>query len=308
MKILLVDDSEAVRELFSVSLQEMGHEVTAVADGEASLFYIVENEVDLVLMDVEMPRLSGFEATKAIRELRNDNWFPIIFLSSHEDDESFAKGIEAGGDAYLPKSLSRVRLRYTLLALERIYLMRRKLQETQRELAAANAELARLSLRDTLTGLGNRRQFDTSLAVQFELAKQEKIPLSLLISDVDHFKHYNDSLGHAQGDWCLMTVARVIREELHLSDDLVCRYGGEEFVVILPNTGLYQARAVADKIRLAVSAKGLLHGGEDPRVVSISVGVATFLGQYPNESTFFRAADAALYKAKQGGRNRVECG
>ncbi|MCQ8118463.1 GGDEF domain-containing response regulator [Methylomonas rosea] len=306
MKILVVDDSKMIRQLVTECLKEMGHELAYAENGAESLQYIADHDVDLILMDVEMPFLSGFEATKAIRELKKADWFPIIFLTMHDDDKSFVNGILAGGDAYLPKPLNPTRLRLTVIAMERIYVMRQKLQTTQLELQAANSALERLSLRDQLTGLGNRRHFDSNLAMQFALSRRNKSPLSLIICDIDFFKNYNDSLGHPQGDICLIEVAKVMREQLERDSDLVCRYGGEEFVAILPDTPLQDARALAETIRRQVFETNITVGDAEARRVSLSLGVATYVGQYKTEQEMLEAADAALYKAKHNGRNRVE--
>lgn len=306
MKILVVDDSKMIRQLVTECLKEMGHELAYAENGAESLQYIADHDVDLILMDVEMPFLSGFEATKAIRELKKADWFPIIFLTMHDDDKSFVNGILAGGDAYLPKPLNPTRLRLTVIAMERIYVMRQKLQTTQLELQAANLELERLSLRDQLTGLGNRRHFDSNLAMQFALSRRNKSPLSLIICDIDFFKNYNDSLGHPQGDVCLIEVAKVMRAQLERNSDLVCRYGGEEFVAILPDTPLQDACALAEAIRRQVFETNIAVEEAEARRVSLSLGVATYVGQYKTEREMLEAADAALYKAKHNGRNRVE--
>jgi diguanylate cyclase (GGDEF)-like protein len=306
MKILVVDDSKMIRQLVTECLKDMGHELAYAENGAESLQYIADHDVDLILMDVEMPFLSGFEATKAIRELKKADWFPIIFLTMHDDDKSFVNGILAGGDAYLPKPLNPTRLRLTVIAMERIYVMRQKLQTTQLELQAANLELERLSLRDQLTGLGNRRHFDSNLSMQFALSRRNKAPLSLIICDIDYFKKYNDSLGHPQGDGCLIAVAKVLTEQLERSSDLICRYGGEEFVAILPDTPLQDARVLAENIRREVFEKNFVYGETETQCVSLSLGVATYVGQYRTPLEMLEAADAALYKAKHNGRNRVE--
>lgn len=306
MNILVVDDSKMIRQLVAECLKEMGHEVAYAENGAESLQYVAEHDVDLILMDVEMPRLGGFDATKAIRELKKADWFPIVFLTMHDDDPSFVNGILAGGDAYLPKPLNPTRLRLTVLAMERIYLMRQRLQQAQQELQAANLELERLSLRDPLTGLGNRRHFDNNWAMQFALARRNKTPLSLIICDIDFFKKYNDTLGHPQGDACLVDVAKILTAQLERTCDLICRYGGEEFVAILPATPLADAGKLAERIRLDVLEKNFVYGQPELRRITISVGVATYVGQYKNPQDVIDAADAALYRAKQKGRNRVE--
>lgn len=308
MKILVVDDSQTIRQRVAECLEEMGHEVAYAENGAESLQYVADHDVDLILMDVHMPYLGGFEATKAIRELKKADWFPIIFLTVHDDDQSFVEGILAGGDAYLHKPINDARLRYTVIAMERIYVMRRKLQKTRQELQQARQELECLALRDQLTGLGNRRHFDNNLSMHFALSLRTKAPLSLLICDIDHFKNFNDALGYPQGDVCLAEVARLIGGQLERNGDLVCRYGGEEFVALLPETPLQEARALAEKIRQQVFDTNMMRGQTGTQRVSISLGLASHVGQYKSAHDLLDAADAALSLAKQNGRNRVEIG
>ncbi|MCQ8103008.1 diguanylate cyclase [Methylomonas sp. SURF-2] len=307
MKILVVDDSKSIRMLVAECLKSLGHEVAYAENGADCLQFVADNDVDLILMDVEMPHINGVEATKAIREIKKDDWFPIIFLTSHSDDDAFANGILAGGDAYLLKPLNPLRIQLTVIAMERIYLMRQKLYAAQQKLQQANLELEKLSLFDQLTGLANRRQFDNILSRQFAWAKRAKSPLSVIICDVDYFKIYNDRYGHPAGDACLSQVASCIAAQVKRPIDLACRYGGEEFTVILPETNLQGARAVAEMIRQAVFDRHIPHAGSPiADWVSMSLGVATYNGQYPQGSDITKAADEALYKAKQLGRNRVE--
>lgn len=307
MRILVVDDSKAIRHVVGEWLKSMGHDIVYSASGDQSLAYVAVHDVDLILMDVEMPGMTGVEATKAIREFKKDDWFPIIFLTSHSDDDSFTNGILAGGDAYLSKPLNPLRMQLTVIAMERIYAMRQKLQKAQRELEAANQELERLSFSDQLTGLANRRNFDAVLNTQFALAKRNKSPLSLIICDIDFFKKYNDAYGHPQGDNCLAQVAKLIKWHARRPTDLACRYGGEEFAVILPDTGLQGARQIADNIRQSVNDSKIMHAeSKTSAFVSLSLGVATYLGQFKLAPHLTQAADEALYKAKEQGRNRVE--
>ncbi len=307
MKILVVDDSKVIRQIVAECLKTLGHEVAYAENGAECLQHVADHDVDLILMDVEMPHLNGIEATKAIRELKKADWFPIIFLTTHVDDDSFVNGILAGGDAYLAKPLNPLRLQLTVIAMERIYLMRQKLYKTQQELQKANQQLEQLSLYDQLTGLANRRHFDNTLEQQFALSRRNKLPLSVIICDVDFFKLYNDSYGHQQGDKCLVEVARLIGEQCRRSTDVACRYGGEEFTVILPDTNLQGARLLAEKIRLAVIEQAIPHpNSKVGPSVSLSLGVATFNGQFHSGPEITKAADAALYQAKALGRNRAE--
>lgn len=307
MKILVVDDSRLIRQIVTQCLKDYAHDIAYAENGFECLQYVAENNVDLILMDVEMPTLNGIEATKAIRELKKADWFPIIFLTTRDDDATFINGIMAGGDAYLQKPIKPLRLQHTIIAMERIYLMRQRLKMAQQELQKLNQELEQLSLYDPLTGLANRRHFDNTLNTQFAWARRNKAPLSLIICDVDFFKIYNDSYGHQQGDECLSKVGRVLAKVAQRPTDLACRYGGEEFTLILPETSLQGARILAENLRLALYDQGIPHkGSKVADRVSLSLGVATYVGQFQKPAELTKAADDALYKAKENGRNRVE--
>jgi len=306
MKILVVDDSRAIRQVVAECIKTLGHQVAYAENGEQCLQYIAEHDVDLILMDVEMPNLNGIEATKAVRELKKADWFPIIFLTTRSDDDAFVNGILAGGDAYLAKPLNPVRLQFTVIAMERIYMMRQRLNKAQRELQRVNQELERLSFFDQLTGVANRRNFDITLEKQFLLSRRNRSPLSLIICDIDYFKRYNDSYGHQQGDDCLKKVAASMQAQISRPTDLVCRYGGEEFAVILPDTHDDGGQLLAERMRQAVAAENLPHTQSTAGVVTISLGIATYHGQYLKAEQLIKAADEALYKAKELGRNRVE--
>jgi len=307
MKILVVDDSRTIRQVVAECLKSMGHNVEYAESGEQCLSFLAEMEVDLILMDVEMPGLNGVETTKAIREIKKADWFPIIFLTSHTDDESFTNGILAGGDAYITKPINFLRLQLTVVAMERIYVMRQKLKQAQLKLESANRQLEHLSFHDQLTGLANRRHYDNNLENQFNLAKRNKSPLSLIICDIDYFKLYNDSYGHQQGDHCLVQVADLIRNSAKRPTDLACRYGGEEFTVILPDTKTAGAREVAENLRQSLFNSNIPHSGSKvAQCVTLSLGVTTYFGQYKSAEEITKFADHALYKAKESGRNCVE--
>lgn len=307
MHILVVDDSHVTRTLVADLIVGMGHVPALAENGKQGVDYVKHHDVDLILMDVEMPELNGFDATRAIRAHQQDNWFPIIFLTAKTDDDSYAQCIEAGGDAYLPKPINPVRLQLQISAMERIYTMRKKLQTAQTELIKLNEKLHYFSFFDQLTGLVNRRNFDDTLAREFKLAQREKVPLSLLMCDIDYFKAYNDSYGHIEGDKCLKAVAEVIAGTINQTTDLACRFGGEEFTVILPKNNLAGARQHAEKIRQAVQMKKIPHqGSQVSEYVSLSLGVATYTGQFKSKNELIKAADDALYQAKKYGRNRVE--
>lgn len=306
MKVLIVDDSRSIRELIAGCVSALGHQVDFAEDGRQAIAYLQDNAVDLVMMDVEMPGMNGFETTRQIRQ-NIEEWFPILFITTKNDDDSFTQGILAGGDAYLPKPIDPLRLQLQFTAMERIYATRLKLKQTEEQLRAANVKLQKMALYDELTGLANRRHFDTALDKKYRQAKREKHALTVVICDIDFFKIYNDSYGHQQGDRCLSEVAKAIASAMVRPGDLACRYGGEEFTIILPNTNLQGGRTVAEKVRQAVWDLAVPHSGSKIAAqVTLSLGVATYTGQFKSDDAITKAADDALYRAKERGRNRVE--
>ncbi len=307
MKVLVVDDSKSIRAVVAQCISALGHDILNAENGEQAVQCIKENDVDLMLVDIEMPGINGYEATQQIRAIDGLEWFPIIFLSSKQDDDSFANAILAGGDAYLSKPVNSLQLKLTITAMERIYTVRQQLHKAQEELKVINKELKEMALFDKLTGLANRRNFDESLEIQFRLAKRQKIPLSLIICDIDFFKKYNDTYGHQQGDDCLIEVAKGIALIPDRPTDKACRYGGEEFVVILPDTDLQGSLQVAENIRKAVIDKKIPHTKSSiSDFVTLSLGVVTYIGQFKSLEQVLKAADDALYRAKNKGRNRIE--
>ncbi len=307
MKVLIVDDSKVIRMLVAECAVSLGHQVFHAENGNEALKCLTSNEIDLVLMDVEMPGMNGFETTRAIRDMEGHDWFPIIFLSTKHDDDSFANGILAGGDAYMPKPINSIRLQLTITAMERIYVMRQKLHVAQSELVKANKELKKLALYDQLTGLANRRNFDETLGRQFKFAKIHKIAISLIIADIDYFKIYNDTYGHQKGDQCLTHVAKVIGAIPFRPTDRACRYGGEEFTLILPDTDLKGGLIIAEKLRQAIINENIKHeGSKVASHITLSSGLATYTGQFNTEAEMLKAADDALYRAKANGRNQVQ--
>ncbi len=307
MKVLIVDDNKAIRKFISECITALGHEPYYAENGVQAVDFVKFNAVDLIMMDVEMPDMNGFEATKRIRKLLNEDWVPIIFITEKIDEDSYTEGILAGADAYVPKPIKPLQLQLQLMAMQRIYDTRQKLKNTQRQLQEVNEKLLKISMIDQLTGISNRRSFDQHLEKQFGLAKREKNPLSVVICDVDFFKIYNDNYGHTEGDNCLKRVAQAIASIPSRPTDMACRYGGEEFTLILPNTDLQGGLFIAEKVRQAVLTADIPHeGSKIASQVTLSLGLATFTGQFKTGEDITKAADTALYRAKDEGRNRVE--
>lgn len=301
MKILLVEDSPTLRYTMHSFIQRAGHETILAASGEEALQLIESDPVDLVIMDVEMPGLDGFETTRLIREFFGQRWVPIIFITGMNDEASYQKGIEAGGDDYMIKPVSPIILQAKLRAFERIV-------DMQAELQQLNQELQALSQRDGLTGLFNRRTYEERVTNQWAISSRARQPLAILMMDVDHFKDYNDHYGHQAGDDCLKAVAQTLANTLQRPADVLARYGGEEFIALLPDTDVRGAALVAETLRSEVESLGIPHACSSAGdVVTISVGVAVAeytTGTSPAE--LVREADEALYIAKARGRNYVK--
>jgi diguanylate cyclase (GGDEF)-like protein len=284
----------------------MGHTVIEAEDGSKGLTMYGRDRPDLVLIDVVMPVMDGYEAARQMRQSLPDEWIPIIFLSSKEADQDLDRAIEAGGDDYLVKPVSFVVLNAKIRALQRIESTRSKLLEISRELAAANRELESLSRQDGLTGIANRRYFDSYLLTEVKRASRERQPLSLILADVDHFKAFNDCYGHQAGDDCLRQVASTLKAVGRRPADLAARYGGEEFAIVLPATAMEGAVDVAKSLAGAIEAMAIPHvrSGVSP-TISLSQGIASMIpAQETTPESVIQLADQALYQAKQQGRNR----
>jgi diguanylate cyclase (GGDEF)-like protein len=306
MKILIVDDSATARAALARYVERMGHETVWAGSGKEALERFAAVKPDMILLDVQMGDMDGYSVAQRIRRAPDAQWVPIIFLSSREEDQDLQSGIEAGGDDYLVKPVSYVVLHAKVRAMQRIDDMRRRLVRLSSELEAANRELERLSHFDGLTGIANRRFLDNVLAREIGRATRASSPLSVCLIDIDHFKTYNDQYGHVMGDECLTRVAQTIELCVKRAGDLAARYGGEEFCVVLPSSDLEAARLVAEKIRQAVIGLTIPHGTSAHRQVTISIGVCCLVpDRHTDANAVIKLADAALYRAKQYGRNRV---
>lgn len=309
LKVLLVDDQQVHRLALGAELRRMGHVVIEAGDGDQAMLLYHQQRPDAVLLDVEMPGHDGLWVARSIRRAEPEGWTPILFLSSRAADADLAAGIEAGGDDYLFKPVSHVVLHAKLRAMQRLCHLHRALIAATDQLKAVNADLKAQSLHDPLTGLTNRRGLDIRLDEELRLARRERQPLTLMLCDVDNFKLYNDTAGHLQGDQCLIRIARVLGETCRRPRDLAARFGGEEFVILLPGTSHSGAMTYARALRRLVHQLALPHpalGGS--QCVTLSGGVTTCVpdGSTTIESLLSRA-DAALYTAKARGRDRFFC-
>lgn len=309
MKILYVDDSAAAVLVMRRRLSNFGHEVVLAQNGEEAVHLFRAVAPDLVLMDIEMPVMNGFEAATRIRAVEATQrwaWTPIIFLTASDTEENLITAIEAGGDDFIAKTVTEPVLQAKMKAMARIAALRQGLM-------VANQKLETLASSDGLTGLCNRRSMDSRVNTSFGDASQLKQPYGLLMVDIDNFKKYNDHYGHLQGDDCLRAVAAALAQAVEAdnaregSDSaFAARYGGEEFAVVLPMANAERTGRVAQALVDSVHALGVAHEkNADWGRVTISVGGAHLAVTEGSIAELFRNADKRLYEAKAGGRNRA---
>jgi diguanylate cyclase (GGDEF)-like protein len=293
--VLLVEDSAVIRALVRRMLVAGGHAVVEAAGGAAALTVCREQQPDVVLLDVEMPEMSGWDvlaAMKADPDLRD---VPVVFLTGRSDTTDIVDGLRLGAHDYLRKPCEPTELLARVQAAARV----KRLQD---ELRQRNEDLDRISRTDALTGLRNRRHVEEYLAKLTSLARRKLEPIAVLVIDIDHFKSVNDEHGHDAGDAVLREVAGRMQDSVRL-EDMVGRWGGEEFLVVLPNTADQGAAELAERLRQVVANTPCRLADGDAVQVTISVGCAASL--IDDAGSLVRSADAAMYEAKQTGRNRV---
>jgi diguanylate cyclase (GGDEF)-like protein len=307
LKVLMVEDSKVAIKAISGFLEEVGVQPLIAETGHAAIELYRKELPDIILLDIMLPDIDGYEVAKQVRKLQGkDDWTAIIFLSVMSKDEDLAKGIEAGGDDYLMKPVGRVVLQAKVAAMYRLVRMQRALVKLTEQLNLANHELHRVSMTDGLTGIANRRLFDELLMREWRRCGRIQKPLSIVMLDVDYFKKFNDRYGHQAGDECLKAVANVIAGAVKRGSDLAARYGGEEFVLILGEMDEQGARYVANSILQQMAALKVPNDESPHQYVTVSCGISTVLpsDDKPVEK-LVKSADNALYLAKKRGRNTV---
>ena len=303
-RILVVDDHEDNIELLRARLEAWGYNVDAAHDGAQALDMVHRAPPDLILLDVMMPSVDGNEVARRIKQNPSLPFIPIIMQTALDSTESKVEGLEAGADDYITKPIEFAELKARLRSMLRIKRLQEELEERERQLLEANERLRHMSRTDGLTGLDNRRYVEQQIDLMFAHGERLSEPLSCVMCDLDRFKSVNDEFGHHAGDAVLKQFATILKREAR-EIDRVGRYGGEEFIVLLPGTVLDAAVTFSERVRKAVEAHTFVFDGGTCRRTA-SFGVAGWPHPRVTHSDgLMRAADDALYVAKETGRNRV---
>lgn len=313
--ILIVDDLHHNIVALEAVIADMGVDIIAARSGNDALRLSLKHDFALILLDVQMPGMSGFEVARLIRSNPKTSHFPIIFVTAGMKDllDQIA-GYETGAVDYLMKPFEPVILRSKVKVFKELYRQRKVIEEfyynleqiveeRTAELKEANETISRLAATDELTNLSNRRFFNNSLASIISASRRHDCPLSMIIIDLDHFKVVNDTYGHSEGDQVLKSFAGLLREMIR-AEDVAARWGGEEFIIVLPHTSCDDAAALAERVRSAFEHHA---DGTSQIELSASFGVVQ-LRDGESADALIRRADAALYRAKREGRNRVIIG
>jgi len=310
MRVLVVENDPVARKLISFHLTRDGHEVFSAANGVEALKLAIDRQPHLVVTDWIMPEMDGIELVRALRSSEEGRQMQVIMLTGREEEARVIEAFDAGSDEYMTKPLNPRILMARVRSVGRVVAMREQINQDAKRQNAQMAELAVLSRRmhmasltDTLTDLPNRRHAMERLQQELAQSSRDGTPLSVIMIDIDFFKKVNDEHGHDTGDAVLREVARSLHQSLP-GTALVCRWGGEEFLVICPRSTLAKAVVTAESMRIASEVNVIIHGNFT-RAVTLSLGVAELAGSPPSIEGMIKVADSRTYSAKQAGRNRV---
>jgi len=302
--ILIVEDEAVSRRILEKLISNAGYDVTAVENGVAALKLLERRFFPIILTDWIMPEMDGLELIKTIRSTYEEDYVYLILVTQKDAKTDIIEGLEAGADDYLTKPVYLVELLARIKTGMRII-------ELERKLKAANSEIVTLSITDPLTQAYNRRYLNENLPPVIQAAVDGGRPISICLSDIDHFKKVNDAYGHLTGDLVLKSYARILMDAIWDELAWVARYGGEEFLIVLPGTGLDQAADFSERVRRFVEAATIKIPDHDIRITA-SFGVTGYepdLGTDTVSSTLLLdRADGNLYRAKRRGRNRIVAG
>lgn len=295
-RILVVDDSEPNRVLLRSLLLLEGYSVTTAGDGAEALRVALASPPDLVLLDVMMPEMSGYDVCRLMKSHEETSDVPVIFVTAKGEVNEKVTGLEVGADDYISKPFHPDELRARVRAALRTKNARDRLRQEREDLAAQ-------AITDSLTGVYNRRHLNTRMIEEIVRSRRYGGELTCLMLDLDHFKEVNDTWGHQTGDTVLKQFVEAVRSCLRASD-ILARYGGEEFTIVVTETGLSGGEITAEKLRRFVEEHEFLTATGHPLRVTTSVGVSALQADDTPE-TLLERADRALYDAKRAGRNRV---
>jgi len=307
LRVLIAEDEAVSRAILRRSVEKLGHECLAAENGQAALeLYRSTPAIDLVISDWMMPGIDGPALCRLIREDKREGYTYFIFLTALGDKGHLLAGLAAGADDYLSKPLDRDELQVRLASAYRVTQLHKRLAGQYEQLEKLNERLFQESREDPLTHLGNRLRLEEDLDVLQARSRRYGHSYAVALCDVDLFKEYNDRYGHPAGDRVLEEVAAAIARNRR-SGDTAYRYGGEEFLIVLPEQTLKAAASTADHLRKTVQRLRIPHEANvTTRMVTISAGVAALSrGDSKSARELLEQADAALYTAKESGRNRV---
>lgn len=308
MRVLVADDDQSSQLIVRTMLRSLAHECRVVSDGSEAWDAYVEDSPDVVISDWLMPGLTGLELCAKVREHGEaaGRYTYFILLTAQDRQQDVVAGMRCGADDYLIKPLRLDDLEVRLIGACRVTALHGQLADQRRQLERLNRELEGLARLDALTGLGNRLALQEDLHALEARVERHGRGFAVALLDVDHFKAYNDCYGHLAGDQALRAVASALVAHARV-DDLLFRFGGEEFLVLLPEEDLEGATAAIERMRAGVARLGIPHERNPPfGSITLSAGVAASgPGLHGGADEVLRAADAALYRAKQEGRNRV---
>ncbi len=302
-KVLLVEDDPVQANVTKKILQTTGYDVLWSQDGINAIKTVKMMKPDIILLDVILPGLDGYEVCRWLKLDENARGIPVIMLTVKKELSDKISGLQIGADDYLPKPYNELELNARIYASLRTKALQDELRTKNKQLEELLGKVEYMAITDALTGLYNRRRFHDVLSKEFERSKRYANPVSLIMLDIDHFKKVNDNYGHQTGDTVLREVGSIITASIR-DIDTASRFGGEEFMVVLPNTEKENAKVGAERMRAAI-AQHIFPEIEGPITVSIGVTGLPDPG-LANEDRLVRCADYALYRAKQNGRNRIE--
>jgi diguanylate cyclase (GGDEF)-like protein len=305
-RILIVDDNQDSLEILRARLESWGYRTQTASDGEEALAKIDVSPPDLILLDIMMPRMDGMEVARRVKGNPSLPFIPIIMETALATTESKVEGLDSGADDYITKPIDFAELKARVNSMLRIKRLQAELEDRERELLDVNEQLLHMSQTDALTGLDNRRHLEHRLEEMFAHARRFKEPIACVICDLDRFKAVNDTYGHPAGDEVLKQFAQILRGEAR-SIDRVGRFGGEEFMFLLPGAGTEAAGRFAERVRKQVESHTFtFNGGGTSIRRTASFGVSAWPHSHiGTPEVLVRTADEALYVAKETGRNRV---